>query len=210
MDFKKTSRISNLLAREYSEDFFKMLVIYKSISASEAASRLNLHIKTTQDFLEELEALGIVSKKEVLGKRRPHFRYTMKKKKLSLEIDFSQLVDVKKTEKKINLNIREKKNSGTIFIPWGKSRRISSVAVFIGEGRNRKERKINLTEAQGRFLYYLPFPTERAGNIMSISKKAGIDESLLPEVIDVIEILKKYDVIEVDENSSIYTEKSKI
>jgi len=36
---------------------------------------------------------------------------------------------------------------------------------------------------------------------MSILKKAGIDESLLPEIIGVIEILKKYNVIEVDANS---------
>jgi len=45
-EFKAIQRLASLLAKEYAEDFLRLLVIYKNISASEAAARLGLHIKT--------------------------------------------------------------------------------------------------------------------------------------------------------------------
>ena len=62
MDFNTASKLSSLISKDYAEDFFKLLVMYQDISASEAASRLNLHTKTAQDFLEGLDSFGIVSK----------------------------------------------------------------------------------------------------------------------------------------------------
>ena len=65
MDFKQVQKISNLLAKPFARDILKLLVNYQDISASEAATRLDLHIKTAQDFLEELTALGIATKRGV-------------------------------------------------------------------------------------------------------------------------------------------------
>lgn len=67
-------------------------LMYKTISTSEATSRLNLHIKTAQDFLEGLEALGIVSKEEVFKKKRPYFRYTLIEERIRIEIDLKQSI----------------------------------------------------------------------------------------------------------------------
>ena len=58
MDFKTAAALGALLSKDYAENFFKLLVNYQDISASEAASRLNLHIRTAQDFLESLHALN--------------------------------------------------------------------------------------------------------------------------------------------------------
>ena len=74
MDFKEVSQISALLAKDYAEDVLKLLAKYPDVSASEAASRLELHINTTQAFLEGLDALGIVEKEEVSRRKRPHYR----------------------------------------------------------------------------------------------------------------------------------------
>ncbi|MCK5220255.1 MAG: hypothetical protein KAR14_01620, partial [Candidatus Aminicenantes bacterium] len=52
--FEDVRKISTLLSREYTYNFLKLLMNYRDISASEAASRLELHIKTAQDFLEGL------------------------------------------------------------------------------------------------------------------------------------------------------------
>ena len=106
MDFKKVSKISALLSKVFAGEFLRLLVVYQDISASEAASRLDLHIKTAQDFLEELTALDIVEKNEVYEKKRPYFRYSLKKKKLTIEVDFSALYDSKGKENKVELKIR--------------------------------------------------------------------------------------------------------
>jgi len=69
MDFRTAAKYASLLSKDYAEDVFALLVNYQAISASEVAARLNLHIKTAQDFLESLAQLGILSKEEVLENR---------------------------------------------------------------------------------------------------------------------------------------------
>lgn len=78
MEFKQVQRMANLLSKPFAGDILKLLVNYQDISASEAATRLGLHIKTAQDFLEELAALDICEKKEVYEKKRPYYRYKLK------------------------------------------------------------------------------------------------------------------------------------
>jgi len=199
MDFMTISRISTLLSKTFAGDLFKLLVIYRDISASEAASRLDLHIKTAQDFLEELFSLDIVEKNEVYEKKRPYFRYSLKKKKLRFEVDFSVLYNSDKEESKLKQKIRERINSGAMFTTSGNNSLISSVTVFTGEGRKRKERKINLTLSQGKFFYHLPFPNAEFKTIKEIMKKADIEESLTSEIIDIVEVMKEFNVIEYPE-----------
>ena len=196
MKFEEVAKISNLLSKEYAEDFMKLLVTYRSISASEGASRLDLHIKTAQDFLEGLTELGILIREEVYEKKRPYFRYKMAKKQISIETDFTDLYDPSAEEKKSIKKIRERINSGAIFTPAGAGNKIATVTVFSGEGRKRKERKISLTEAQGIFLFHLPFPTETPRSISDIMEKAGLDRSFTPEIIDIVDFLETYEVFD--------------
>ena len=69
MNFETAAQFGAILSKDYAEDFFKLLVNYQDISASEAASRLSLHIRTAQDFLENLTDLKIVKKTEVFEKK---------------------------------------------------------------------------------------------------------------------------------------------
>lgn len=197
MNFKEVSKISNLLAKEYAEDFFKLLVIYKTISASEAASRLGLHIKTAQDFLEGLTECGILKKEEVYEKKRPYFRFTLVKYQITIETDLSALYDSSGGEERLKWKIREQKNAGAVFTPAGTGQKIASVTMLTGEGRKRKEWKISLTEAQGKFLFYLPFPTEPAQPIESILEKSKVDGSCAREILDIVELLAQNRVIDI-------------
>ena len=78
MNFKEAAKLGNYLAKDYAEDFFTLLVNYQNISASEAASRLGLHIRTAQDFLDAMVELDVLEKEEVYEKKRPYFRYSLK------------------------------------------------------------------------------------------------------------------------------------
>jgi len=199
MDFKIVSRLSTLLAKPFAEDLLKLLLIYKDISASEAATRLDLHIKTAQDFFEELLYFEIVEKREVYERKRPYFRYKLKKTKLTIDINLNDLHESKPHEKndKLEQHVKEKINAGATFTTSVDNTYISSVSFFTGEGRKRKVRKISLTVIQGRFLYYLPFPTEQPKSIRDILKRAGIDEAHSAEILDIVEVLKENNVIEV-------------
>jgi len=197
MDFKTAAQLGTYFAKDFAEEIFRLLVNYKDISASEAASRLNLHIQTTQDFLEAVTSLGILSKKEVYEKKRPYFRYSLKKKKIVMDIDLASLLEQKQPEGKLSKKIRENKDSGARFVTARYDPYFSSVAIWIGEGRDRKERKIILTIPQGKFLYQLPFPTAEFLTIAEIMQKSGVDKAHSPEILDVVELLEKYGVIQV-------------
>ena len=195
MDFHTASKYASLLSKDYAEDIFALLVNYQAISASEVAARLNLHIKTAQDFLEGLEALGIVSKEEVLEKKRPYYRYILQQTRLVIDIDLAQ-VKQEPSHHSLSLRIRERENAGARFSAARNDDYITSVAIWTGEGREREERKIKLTMPQGKFLYHLPFPKAQPLSVAEIMQKAGVDETLAPEVLDLVQLLERYDVIE--------------
>jgi len=197
MDFKTAAQLGTYFAKDFAEEIFRLLVNYKDISASEAASRLNLHIQTAQDFLEAMTSLGILSKKEVYEKKRPYYRYSLKKKKIVMDIDLASLLEQKQPEGKLSKKIRENKNSGARFVTARYDPYFSSVVIWIGEGRDRKERKIILTIPQGKFLFQLPFPTAEFMTIAEIMHKSGVDKIHSPEILDIVELLEKYSVIQV-------------
>ncbi|MBI9036580.1 MAG: hypothetical protein JEY97_00485 [Bacteroidales bacterium] len=196
MDFKKAAILGSYISKDYAEPLFKLLATYHNISASEAASRLNMHIRTVQDFMEAMASLDILEKVEVYEKKRPYFRYSLKKQKIIMEIDLETLFDNPQPLNGFARKIREKKNAGARFSIARNNQYFSSVAIWIGEGRQRKERKISLTTSQGKFLYCLPFPSAETQSISEIMKKAEIDQEHASEILDIVNVLLEYGVIE--------------
>jgi predicted transcriptional regulator len=196
MDFHNAARLGTYLSKSYAREFFELLVTYKDISASEAASRLNLHIQTAQDFLESLASLGILSKVEVFEKKRPYFRYTLEKERIHMELDLTTL----KRAKPISVlprRIRERQDAGARFSTARNDNAITSIVIWTGEGRDRKERKINLTTPQGKFIYHLPFPNAEPMSVQDLMRIARLEEALAPEIVDMVNILKDLGVIEM-------------
>jgi len=75
--------------------------------------------------------------------------------------------------------------------------RIGQVSFSTGEGRERKEHKISLTDPQGLFLYHLPFPNAEPLAISDILRKAGVEAKLSPEILDIVDVLIRHGAIEV-------------
>ncbi len=195
MDFKSAAQLGAYLSKDYAKDFFELLVNYQDISASEAASRLGLHIRTAQDFLEGLASLDILHKEEVYEKKRPYFRYALKTQRILIDLDLAQ-IKKRGSEGDLSLRIREKANAGANFSLARGGETISHVTLWSGAGRDRKERKISLTLPQGKFLFHLPFPNAGFLSIAEIMRKAGVDATLSPEILDLVELLEQHSVIE--------------
>jgi len=186
MDFKQAAILGYYISKDYAEDLFRLLATYQSISASEAASRLDMHIKTVQDFLETMSDLGFLEKEEVYEKKRPYFRYTLRVKKISMEIDLTPLFPKVTENDRSQLRVRERKNAGARFTTSRNNQYISNVVIWIGKGRDRTERRINMTIPQGQFLFHLPFPSAEFLTISEIMEKADVDPSNLSEILDAL------------------------
>lgn len=196
MDFSTASQLSALLAKDYAEDFFRLLVNYQDISASEAASRLSLHIKTAQDFLEGLTAFEIVTRTEVHEQKRPYNRYTLEKNELNLSVDLNQFA-LQNTAEGLARLIREAPDAGAKFDKSRSGDAISMVTIWEGEGRDRKERRISLTTPQGKFLFHLPYPKARPMSISDVMTKAGVEEDFSSEIQNLVDELVNLNVIEL-------------
>ncbi|MBN2281494.1 MAG: hypothetical protein JXQ65_13010 [Candidatus Marinimicrobia bacterium] len=195
MNFTDIQKLSGLLAKSFAEDFLKLLVNYQTISASEAASRLNLHIKTVQDFLEGLCEVGYLSKEEIIDKKRPYFRYQLVKQAIEINFDINSLIDDR--NELLEMKIREQNNSNCLFNVSPKTNEIASITFFVGEGRAKKERKIQLTKNQSKFLFHLPFPTAVPKKVLSIIEENHIEKESTQEIFDLLLILKDNGVIEM-------------
>ena len=197
MDFKEAAKLGSCLSKDYAGDLFRLLATYKSISASEAASRLDLHTKTVQDFLEDMHSLQILDKEEVYEGKRPYFRYRLKTNQITISIDLASFSrDEESDDSRLQLKIREKRNARVKFTTSRSNDYISSVTIWMGEGRNRTERKINLSLPQGKFLFHLPFPNADYLSIKEIMGKARAEDTNIPEIIDIVNALMEFGVIE--------------
>jgi predicted transcriptional regulator len=196
MDYKTAAKLSAYLSKDYSEDFFRLLVNYQDISASEAASRLSMHIRTAQDFLDGLTALGIVNKTEVHEKKRPYFRYNLTTEKIMLEVDLNEFAKENPGEGLARL-VREMKNVGANFTVARSGNYFSSVTIWEGDGRERKVHKISLTTPQGKFLFHLPFPQARPLSIAEVMENAGVEPDYSTEIQDIVDELARLGVIEI-------------
>ena len=196
MDYKTAAQLSAFLSKDYAEDFFKLLVNYQDISASEAASRLSLHIRTAQDFLEGLTALGIVNKTEVHERKRPYYRYNLITQKINIDVDLTEFAKENPGDGLARL-IREVKNDGANFTVARSGDSFSSITVWEGDGRDRKVKNISLTTPQGYFLFHLPFPQARPISIADIMEKAGVEPDYSTEIQDIVDELVRLGVIEI-------------
>jgi hypothetical protein len=196
IEFNKIKLVSGYIAKDYSRDLLRLLYLYKDVSASEAASRLSLHIRTVQEFFDAFADSGFLTKTEVFESKRPYFRYSRKGDKLKMEINLKAIAEEEEVKDDKELWLREKKNASARFTTSRNKLYFSSVTIWIGEGRESSEKKINLTTAQGKFLFHLPFPDAEYMSISDIMKKAGVEEENQKEIVDIVTLLEEHGVID--------------
>ncbi len=194
--FENLARLGSLVSKPFARQVFRLLVIYEDISASEAASRLDLHIKTAQDFLEGCVTAGLAENREVMEGKRPYQRYRLKERVIGFSYKLDDLRENGAWASWRKAWVREKADNTAVFTTDARHDLISSISLFEGEGRGRKERKINLTRNQGKFFFHLPFPNKEFKTVEAIMEQAGLETARQDEVIDLLLLLHRYDVVE--------------
>ncbi len=195
---EEITQLCTYLSRPYAVGALELLVNYRDLSASELSSRLRLHIRTMQEFLEGLTALGILTKEEVYEKKRPYYRYQLAVDEIGFSFDLDTLKQPESAAGQ-ERKIRESKSGKAKFTVARSDSYISNVVIYQGEGRDRDEQKINLTMPQGKFLFHLPFPNAQFMGISEIMDKAALTDEVMPEINDLVAVLIANDVIEIDQ-----------
>jgi hypothetical protein len=130
-------------------------------------------------------------------RKRPYFRYSLKSHIISFDINLSEELEKRTDSFLASLKIRERKNTGVLFSIARSGEYFSNVTIWIGAGRERKEKKINLTISQGKFLFNLPFPDGEYMTPDEIRIKSGLEAEQMPEILNLVEELISFKVIEI-------------
>jgi hypothetical protein len=195
-DFDKIQLFGSFISKGYARDLLRLLYLYKDISASEAASRVGLHIRTVQEFFDAFAEVGLLDKKEVYESKRPYFRYTLNSDDIGIQFNISGIVPDDDQSDKNEIHIRERKNANVRFTIARNNLFFSSVSIWTGKGRETEEKKVSLTTAQGKFFYNLPFPNADFASVTQIMNKSDVTEEHRSEIMDIVNLLIEYNVIE--------------
>jgi len=196
MEFEAARRLGACLSRDYAGDMFRLLVNYRDVSASEAASRLGLHIRTAQDFLETLSELGVLARAAVAERKRPYYRYTLATDRIHFDLDLAERFGDRSGDELLAREIRERRGGGARFATARGGEAIASVSTWSGSGRDRRERRISLTASQGRFLYHLPLPAAAFMTVGEIMRRARVGAECRGEIADLLDLLDEHGLVE--------------
>lgn len=199
MDFETVRLTATLLSKPFAHDFMAIIAAYQSVSAAQVASRLGLHIKTAQDFLEQWHQLGYLQRQLVQEGKRPFYRYQLQKNQIEIRFDWQTIAATDTDEALLDCPLRERKNVDVQFTVAGNKQSIAAITIFSGNGRARTEQRWNLTAAQGQFVFHLPFPTAPMLNSRAILTAGGIGKEYYGEILDLVRQLKHFKVIELQE-----------
>jgi len=200
--------ILGILGKELTIPIFENLYMKGWMTASEIARELSVHISTAQTYLESM------TKKKLLKQRLRHTRrnlveYSLKNPLIDVKIDVKTIIS-KKVEiarKKAQIMFIKEKTADLISYEWDEDNRkilrINIMKKSKSLNRLRIAKAIQLTDVEGRFLWFIPHPTENPKNVIQIAQDAEITHSFdLIKIVDLVEMLAYEQIIILKEKAN--------
>jgi predicted transcriptional regulator len=187
--------ILGILGKELTIPIFENLYMKGWMTASEIARELSVHISTAQSYLESM------TKNKLLKQRLRHTRknlveYSLKNPAIDIKINVKRIIS-KKAEiarKRAQDMFIKEKSTELVSYEWDEiNRKILTINIMKKSKsvkRVRISKSIQLSDTEGRFLWFIPHPTENPKNVIRIAEVAGITETFdLIKIVDLLEML---------------------
>lgn len=167
------------LAREYSIELLQELHARGWSSASELAREMGIHIATAMRKLAELETLGLLEKRSRTGTEVTEYRLANPRIEIVLDFDAQAKATSRDAWRQAErILVKEHPNRKVVLESDDRARRVRRI-LFLKVLRRRTEaRTLELAEAEGAFLWHLPFASEPAKSVAEVCRRGGIDNPL--------------------------------
>lgn len=188
-------RLFEILGKRQAFAILVHLHSHPNTTASEIAAALGIHIATAQKYLEGLEEGGILLSRERPSKPRTAQEYHLSDSKFTLEIDIEKLAEEEKKKaddrKLARIFVREKSRPDVAYEWDDAEKRITAVLFFRKGLRRRMEQKLALSKEEGRFLWSVPFQSEKFMTAAEVMVAAGLelDEAVAMRMLEKFESL---------------------
>ncbi len=181
------------LGKEYALPLLEVLYIKGWITASEMARELSIHVSTAQSYLASMEEKKLLKSRFRPG-RAKLMEYSLLDKSIQVSIDLEAMVSKKcrNAKKKAREFYVKERLSAKVSYRWDEESRKILVINFMEKskvlGRIGVSRTLQLSDVEGRFLWFLPQSTEDSKNVLHIAKEAGLENP--EDLIQIVELLE--------------------
>ncbi|HII41128.1 MAG TPA: helix-turn-helix transcriptional regulator [Thermoplasmata archaeon] len=187
------------LAREYSVEILQELHARGWSSASELAREMGIHIATAMRKLAELETLGLLEKRSRLGADVMEYRLAIPR--IEIVLDFE--ADAKAASRDAwrqaeRIFVKEHPDRKVVLESDDRARRVRRI-LFLKVLRRRTEaRTLELAEAEGAFLWHIPFASEPARSVAELCRRGGIENALqVSRILEFVTEMERMGVVDV-------------
>ena len=198
-NLEEAREVMTALAREYSVDLLRELHGTGWSTASEVARNLGIHVATAMRKLSELEALGLLEKRVREGTDLVEYRSVGGRVEIVLDFDGEAKAaarDAWSVAKSIL--VRERPNRKVILEADERAEVVRRI-VFVKTVRLRTTAQVmELTEAEGRFLWNLPFASQDAASVAEVCRRGKIENPIhVSNLLDFVKEMESRGVLEI-------------
>ena len=198
-DLEEAREVMTALAREYCIDLLRELHGTGWSTASEVARNLGIHVATAMRKLSELETLQLLEKRVRAGSDLVEYRPVSARVEIVLDFE-AEAKAAKRDARSVakSILVRERPNRKVVLEADERAEVVRRV-VFVKTVRLRTTAQVmELTEAEGRFLWHLPFASEQAASVAEVCRRAKIENPIhVSKLLDFVKEMESRGVVEV-------------
>ena len=198
-DLEEAREVMTALAREYCIDLLRELHGTGWSTASEVARNLGIHVATAMRKLSELETLQLLEKRVRAGSDLVEYRPVSARVEIVLDFE-AEAKAAKRDARSVakSILVRERPNRKVVLEADERAEVVRRV-VFVKTVRLRTTAQVmDLTEAEGRFLWHLPFASEQAASVAEVCRRAKIENPIhVSKLLDFVKEMESRGVVEV-------------
>ena len=187
------------LAREYSIELLRELHARGWSSASELAREMGIHVATAMRKLAELESLGLLEKRPRSDADVTEYQLARPRVEIILDFEAEAKASARNAwHEAERILVKEHPNRKVLLESDDQARRVRRI-LFLTVLRRRTEAKaMELAEAEGAFLWHLPFASEPARSVADVCRKGGIESALqVSRILAFVSEMERLGVVDV-------------
>ena len=198
-DVAAARTVIEALAREYSVELLQELHARGWSSASELSREMGIHVATAMRKLAELESLGLLEKRA-----RPAAdvtEYRLARPRVEIVLDFEAEAKAASRDawrEAARILVKERPNRKVLLESDDQARRVRRILFLKVLRRHTEARTMELAEAEGAFLWHLPFASEAARSIAEVCRRGGIENPLqVSRILAFVAEMERLGVVDV-------------
>lgn len=187
------------MANAYSIELLKELHALGWSTATELAREMGIHVATAMRKLAELEPLGLLEKRTRTASRVVEYSLARPRLEIILDIEAEARRAAKgawgRAEK---LFVKEKPNKNVVVEADEQEGQVRQLVFVKGLRWRTVARKLELTDREGRFLWHMPFGSQKALPVAEVCRQAGIKFALqVSKILEFVEEMERLGVVEI-------------